>query len=56
MTKQKPIDRDYQPGTCYMCQLYLNCNKELAFNTCEYNITEKPKTSKTGKRKFYSSL
>jgi hypothetical protein len=56
MTDQKPIDRNYQPGTCYMCQLCLTCNKELDFNICECNITEKPKTSKASKRKFYSRV
>lgn len=56
MTKQKPIEKDYQPGTCYLCQICLTCNKELAFDTCECNISEKPKTSKTSKRKFYSRV
>ncbi len=40
---KKSIKRDYQPDTCYLYQLYLICNKELAFNTCKCNIFEKPK-------------
>jgi hypothetical protein len=56
--EQKPIQRDYQLGTCYMCQLCLTCNKELAFNTCKCNVNEKPKNSKASKskRKFYSRV
>ncbi|CAB4374948.1 unnamed protein product [Rhizophagus irregularis] len=33
MNIQKPIARNYQPGTCYLCQLCLTCNKSLAFDT-----------------------
>jgi hypothetical protein len=49
--EQKPTQRDYQLGTCYMCQLCLTCNKELAFNTCKCNVIEKPKNSKRVKVK-----
>jgi hypothetical protein len=62
ITEQKPIIRDYQFGTCYMCQICLTCSKDLAFDTCECNIVEKPKTpkaskrSKRGKRIFYSRV
>ena len=56
ITKQKPIERDYQRGTCYMCQLCLTCNKELAFDTCECNLLEKPKSSKKDKRRIYSRV
>lgn len=60
-TNQKPIERDYQLGTCYMCQLCLTCNKELAFDTCECNKVEKPKAKKAkkatkSKREFYSRV
>lgn len=59
---EKPIIRDYQLGTCYMCQICLTCSKDLAFDTCECNITEKPKApkaskrSKGAKRMFYSRV
>jgi len=55
MSQQNPIARSYQPGACYMCQLCLTCNKKLEFNTCECNITEKPKTSNK-KRNFFSRI
>lgn len=58
ITEQKSIKRDYQLGTCYICQLCLTCNKELAFNTCNCNVNEKLKSSKASKskRKFYSRV
>ena len=62
ITEQKPIIRDYQLGTCYMCQICLTCSMDLAFDTCECNIVEKPKAPKAskkckrGKRMFYSRV
>jgi hypothetical protein len=62
ITEQKPIIRNYQLGTCYMCQICLTCSKDLAFDTCECNIVEKPKApkaskgSKGSKRTFYSRV
>src|ERR1044072_10044654 len=53
---EKPNQRKYQAGTCYLCQLCLTCNKELVFNICECNITEKPKTSNKITRKTYSRV
>ncbi|GBC45007.2 hypothetical protein GLOIN_2v1772564 [Rhizophagus irregularis DAOM 181602=DAOM 197198] len=55
MNIQKPIARNYQPGTCYLCQLYLTCNKSLAFDTCKCDATEKPK-NKQKKRECYSRI
>jgi len=55
--EQKPIDRDYQLGTCYICQLCLTCNKKLAFDTCKCNVAEKPKKSKANRnRRHYSRV
>lgn len=59
ITEQKPIERDYKLGTCYMCQICLTCSKDLAFDICECNIIEKPKASKTSKKSkriFYSRV
>jgi hypothetical protein len=53
---EKPNQRKYQAGTCYLCQLCLTCNKELVFDICECNITEKPKTSNKITRKTYSRV
>ncbi len=49
---KKSIKRDYQSSTCYLCQLCLICNKELAFNTCEYNT----KNKQNYKKKFIAEF
>lgn len=52
MNKKKPTARDYQLGTCYLCQVCLTCNKTLVFDTCECDISEKSKTNKQKKKEI----
>lgn len=56
MNKQNPIARNYQLGTCYLCQVCLICNKNLAFDTCKCDTIEKPKNKQNSKREYYGRV
>src|SRR5215216_3767024 len=44
----------YQIGTCFLCQICLNCNELLSFNHCQCDLSKKIRNTK--KRKSYSSV
>src|SRR3954451_2410227 len=54
MLKRKIYQREYQLGTCFLCQKCLNCDELLSFNHCKCNLNQKVKDTK--KRKSYSRV
>jgi len=55
MTKKKtPYSRIYQIGTCFLCQICLNCNELLSLKHCKCDLNQKVKNIK--KRKSYSRV
>jgi hypothetical protein len=51
---KKIYPREYQIGTCFLCQKCLNCDELLSFKSCQCDLSKKVKNKK--KRKSYSRV
>lgn len=54
MSKKKVYPREYQIGTCFLCQKCFTCDEQLSFKHCECDLSVKLKNTK--KRKSYSRV
>src|SRR6266540_7476635 len=56
MSKKKIYPREFQIGTCFLCQKCFSCDKTLSFKHCKCDLNIKIKNTKKIKNRIYNDL